>query len=379
MTRRRRTRTAAVGALCATLLALLPLTATTAHAATGDDHTATLTALRTLQRSGGPGAAVHAGDSGGAWTLSVGTGTINTNKPIQSDEHLRIGSQTKTFTAAVVLQLVDEGKVSLDAPIDRYLPGVVTGNGYDGTRITVRHLLRHTGGIAAYDPFASPPRARPDGSYALADLVREGLRRPPVSVPGASFTYSNTGYLVLGMLIEKLTGRPVHDAVTARVIDPLGLSRTVFPAPGARALPAPAVNGYRGTRIGDFFFWTPVGSYDPSLVSSAGAMISTLEDVTAFYQALAAGKVVSPASLAEMEGTGPGYGLGLMKVGLRCGGVAYGHDGGLPGYHTQTLVTPDGRHASAVTNVQFRINAPVAQMYAVLETALCEQQGQARS
>ncbi|MFE3830434.1 serine hydrolase domain-containing protein [Streptomyces sp. NPDC059092] len=362
----------------AAVAAFVMLPTAAAHATPADEHPATRTALNTLQAAAGPGAAVHAGDGTTSWTLSAGTGTINTTKSIQSDEHFRIGSQTKTFTAATVLQLVDEGRVSLDTDIDTYLPGTVTGNGYDGTRITVRHLLQHTGGIAAYDPMVSLGLAEPDGTYKLATLVKEGLKRSPVSAPGAGFTYSNTNYLILGMLIEKLTGAPVHKAVTSRIIEPLGLARTVFPAPGNRALPAPAVNGYHGVRIGSFYFWTPVISYDPSVFSSAGAMISTLEDLGTFYQALTAGRVVSAAALEEMEKapdvTGGIYGLGVFRTALSCGGEAWGHNGGVAGYHSQTLVTKDGRRASVMTNAFLGTNPPAQQMATVLDTALCEDQ-----
>ncbi|MFJ7085960.1 serine hydrolase domain-containing protein [Streptomyces griseus] len=370
---------AVIGAVCA-----MTLSVPAAHARTaGDDHPATLAALKAFQAQAGPGAAVHAGDTDSAWTLSAGTGAINTDRPIQKDERFRIGSQTKTFTAAVVMQLVDEGRISLDAPIADHLPGVVTGNGYDGTRITVRHLLQHTSGLAAYNPYpgTETPKPSPDGTYSLAESVRKGLSRGPVSAPGAAVTYSNTNYLVLGMLIEKVTHKPVHQAITDRVIQPLGLNRTVFPAPGDRALPAPAVNGYHGVRVGGLHFWTPALTYDPSLYSSAGAVISTLEDLTAFYQALVAGKVVSAASLAEMQkiweptpGTGgdSGLGLGLGTYKLSCNTVAWGHSGGVPGYMSQTLVTQDGQHASVVTNVLFQFNRPDSELLHLLDTALCE-------
>ncbi|MEV7833937.1 serine hydrolase domain-containing protein [Streptomyces subrutilus] len=362
--------------IAAAAAASVMLTATTAHAAPAADHPATRAALNAFQGAAGPGAAVYAGDGAGSWTLSAGTGTINTNQPIRSDEHFRIGSQTKSFTAATVLQLVDEGKVSLDAPIDAYLPGTVTGNGYDGTRITVRHLLQHTSGIGAYDPLASIALAEPDGTYRAATLVREGLKRAPVSAPGAGFTYSNTNYLILGMLIEKVTGLPVHEAVTQRIVERLGLTRTVFPAPGNRTLPAPGVPGYHGTRIGPFFFWTSVISYDPSLFGAAGAVVSTPEDLSTFYEALVAGRVVSPAALAEMERvqdiTGGAYGLGIFKVDLSCGGEAWGHNGAVPGYLSQTMVTEDGRHASVTTNAYLATNPPLQQLSTLLDTALCE-------
>ncbi|MFD7770919.1 serine hydrolase domain-containing protein [Streptomyces sp. NPDC059787] len=376
--KRNRTKLSLVaGAVCA---AMLTPAAPAAHARTAeDDHTATLAALKAFQADAGPGAAIHAGGAGESWTLSAGTGTFNSDRPIRSDEHFRIGSQTKTFTAAVVLQLVDEGKISLDAAIADYLPGVVTGNGYDGTRITVRQLLQHTSGLAAYtpQPVVDKPVSNPDGTYDLAELVRKGLSHAPVSAPGTGFTYSNTNYLVLGMLVEKVTGQPVHEAVTRRVIEPLGLSRTVFPAPGDRALPTPAVSGYHGVRAGSFYFWTPVLTYDPSLFSSAGAMISTLEDLTAFYRALLAGRVVSAAGLAEMQkvreaGPGVGFGLGIGRKELSCGIVAWGHSGGAPGYMSQTMVAENGRHASVVTNALFQVNPPADQLHELLDTALCE-------
>ncbi|WP_052269990.1 MULTISPECIES: serine hydrolase domain-containing protein [Streptomyces] len=365
-----------VGAVTAALLTL----ASPAQAASAGDHTDTLAALRTFQAAAGPGAGVYAGDSAGSWNLSTGTGVINTHTPIAPSDHYRIGSQTKTFTAAVVLQLVDEGRVLLDAPIERYLPGVVDGNGYDGNAITVRQLLQHTSGIAAYEPLTDAPAANPDGSYSLGALVQQGLKHAPASKPGTAFLYSNTNYLILGLLIEKTTGLPVHQAVTDRIIKPLDLTRTSFPAPGDRSLPAPAVHGYNGIRIGSFYFWHDVIGYDPSLFSSAGAMISSQQDLTTFYQALTAGKVVTPATLAEMENTdtvgAPGsplaYGLGLLRHNLPCGGVAWGHDGAIPGYYTETLVTTDGRHASVVTNAYLATNPPVQQMYSLLDTALCE-------
>ncbi|MGA5069197.1 serine hydrolase domain-containing protein [Streptomyces exfoliatus] len=367
---------AAIGAAAA---AIVMMSTATAHAAPNDEHPGTRTALNAFQSVAGPGAAVYAGDNTGAWTLSAGTGTINTTKPIQADEHFRIGSQTKTFTAATVLHLVDEGKVALDTDIDTHLPDTVNGNGYDGTRITVRHLLQHTSGIAAYDPLASIALAEPNGTYNTATLVREGLKRAPVSAPGAGFTYSNTNYLILGMLIEKVTGLPVHEAVTRRIIEPLGLARTVFPAPGNRVLPSPAVPGYHGARIGPFYFWSPVISYDPSVFSAAGAMVSTMEDLSSFYSALAAGKVVSPASLAEIEKVrdigGGGYGLGVIKVDLSCGGEAWGHNGAVPGYFTQTMVTKDGRHASVMTNAYLATNPSGEKLAALVDTALCENQG----
>ncbi|MGW4650054.1 serine hydrolase domain-containing protein [Kitasatospora sp. NPDC004289] len=364
---------AVIGAVAA---AAALLTAGTAQAAPAGDHSATLAALKTFQAAAGPGAGIFAGDATGSWQLSVGTSTINTSKPVLADQYFRIGSQSKSFTAATVLALADEGKVALDASVATYLPGVVSGNGHDGTVITVRQLLQHTSGIPSYDPLGSLALAEPDGSFKAATLVREGLKRPPAGAPGTVFSYSNTNYLILGMIVEKVTGLPVHEAVTRRVIQPLGLTRTLFPAPGDRALPAPGIPGYHGARLGPFFFWSPALDYDPSLFGPAGAVISTEQDLATFYRALLNGQVLSPAMTAELLATTPvtsdAYGLGVFRMTLSCGGEAWGHNGGVPGYFSQTVATKDGRYASAMTNVHFTNNTPVQQIFTLLDTALCE-------
>ncbi|MEU8602893.1 serine hydrolase domain-containing protein [Streptomyces parvulus] len=370
---------AVAGAVCAMTMTLTAYSGTSYAEVRAEKHPATLAALRTLQAAAGPGAAVHAGADGDDWTLSAGTGTYGADRPIRRDEHFLIGSQTKTFTATAVLQLVDEGKVALDTPIDTYLPGVVTGNGYDGTRITVRHLLRHTSGIAPYspgmplDPVTVQPPRNADGTYTPREVVRTALSLDPLSAPGAKATYSNTNYVILGMLLEAVTGAPARAAVQSRVIEPLGLTRTFFPAPGDRALPSPAVTGYHGARLGGIYVWTRAQIVEPSLYGSAGAMVSTLEDLTAFYEALLGGELVSPGSLAEMKDTAQtGSGLGLFPTRLSCGVTAWGHNGMMPGHHSYTLVAEDGRHASAMTNAAFQFGTPHAQMTKVLDTAVCE-------
>ncbi|WP_439656837.1 serine hydrolase domain-containing protein [Lentzea sp. HUAS TT2] len=299
----------------------------------------------------GPGAAVHTGSG----TRSTGTGKLHEQRPITAADHFRIGSQTKTFTAVVVLQLVDEGRAELDAPISRYLPGVVTGN-YDGDVITVRQLLQHTSGLVRD---VRDAKAGQGGVYALAELVRSAMDEPAQNAPGAAQNYSNVGYLVLGLLIERLTGRQAGDAITERIISPLGLTGTRFPAPGDRALRTPFLNGYLGGRLGRLFFWTEATTtVELSFWSTAGAVESTLDDLQRFYRAVVGGRLVSPAALAEMKRTfGPAdvYGLALVKVPLSCGVVAWGHNGALTtGHYSFTLTTDDGRFASVVTNTNWQ-------------------------
>jgi D-alanyl-D-alanine carboxypeptidase len=324
------------------------------------------TVLNPYAAVAGPGAAVQYR----AGTLSAGTAKIHEQRALTSNDHFRIGSQTKTFTAAVVLQLVDEHRVELDAPISRYLPGVVTGN-YNGDVITVRQLLQHTSGMVNY---VRDAQANPDGTYTLAELVRSAMDEPAQSAPGAAQNYSNVGFLVLGLLIERLTGKPAGTAITERIISPLGLTHTAFPAPGNRALPTPFLPGYLGGRLGPIFFWTEATTaIELSFWSTAGSMSSTLDDLRRFYRALIDGQVVSPAALAEMKQTwGPNgtYGLALVKLPLTCGGVAWGHNGALPtGHHSFTLVTDDGRYASVVTNTNGMNTTPSS--FDVANKALC--------
>ncbi|SDN20006.1 D-alanyl-D-alanine carboxypeptidase [Allokutzneria albata] len=328
----------------------------------------------------GPGAAVLAGNTSTSWSVHSGTAVVNTNQPIRRTDRFRIASQTKTFTAAVVLQLVDEGKVALDTAIERYLPGVVTGNGHDGNRVTVRHLLQHTSGIPE-NQSGPKPKPNPDGTYSLRELVRDGLSRPAVAPPGTRFEYSNTNFQIAGMLIEKISGQSAGDAITDRIIRRLGLTDTRVPKAGDRQLGTPYVHGYAGRRVGPLFFWTDnTTSLEPSLLSTAGDVVSTQTDMTAFARALADGKVVSSSALAEMRKTVPvpgakagdsdSYGLGLQHLTLSCGGHAWGHAGDTNGYSSLTMATEDGRYASLVTNT-IVMNTTAPTRFAVIDSALC--------
>lgn len=346
------------------------------QAQAADDHATTKAKLDQYLTHAGPGAAVYAGDDAGTWQVTSGTAVTPGNRPISPTDHFRAASQTKTFTAAVVLQLVDEGRVALDTPIEQYLPGVVTGNGYDGNAISVRQLLQHTSGIARD---ATNPKANPDGSYSLAELVRAGLTNPPQFAPGTSWGYSNVNYYLAGMLIERVTGQTVATATHDRIFAPLSLTGTSYPAPGNRSLPAPYLPGYQGGRVGPFFFWYDMtASLEMSVVASAGAVTSTLTDLAKFERALADGKVVTAATLSEMRKTVPvpgadmTYGLGLMNIDLSCGGEAWGHAGDLTtGHSSITMVTDDGRFAALVTNT-FVNNATEPTRLDVIDAALCE-------
>ncbi|MGW5439981.1 serine hydrolase domain-containing protein [Nocardia asteroides] len=209
-------------------------------------------ALDALVRAGFPGAQAVITTPAGEQTVTAGVGDVAAGTPIPDGAFVRIGSNTKTFVATVILQLVAEGKVELDAPVERYLPGVVRGNGNDGSRITVRQLLQHTSGLTDYlaggDPSlrrdrvpaaATRHRHRPQTALYPADLVAIAMSMPPQFEPGARAVYTNTNYILLGMLIEQVTGRPAATEIGTRILEPLGLRDTYFPAPGETGLRAP--------------------------------------------------------------------------------------------------------------------------------------------
>ncbi|WP_067535547.1 serine hydrolase domain-containing protein [Nocardia crassostreae] len=262
-----------------------------------------------------------------------------------ADSRFRIGSVTKTFVATVVLQLVDEGRVGLDDPIDEHLPSVVPG----GQRITVRQLLNHTSGLYDYmkEPGMSTNRWRGDdrllGNHP-DQLLDNAFRHEPYFAPGAGFRYSNTNYIVLGTLVERLTGNAYGDEIARRILRPLGLAHTLAPGQDA-GIPAPAL---RAERTLDDGVTVEVTEQNPSLDWAAGEMISTTGDLDVFLNALLSGKLTSPGALSEMTRTVPmgqgfHYGLGIQRFDPPCGGPLWGHSGELLGYLTYAYRSPAGR------------------------------------
>jgi D-alanyl-D-alanine carboxypeptidase len=341
------------------------------------DHPATRAAVARYVTVHGPGAAVYAGNSSSSWFATAGYSNPVTHTVIGQDDYIRAASQTKSFTAVTVLKLVQAGQISLDAPIGQYLPGVVTGNGYDENAITVRQLLRHQSGTGTtYVPnFA--------GVYTLAQLVRSGLdHSAPQFTPGNGYFYSNIGYNILGLLIEKVTGKPYRQAITEAAIQPLGLTKTFFPAQGDVSLPAPYVPGHLGYRIGPVLLFTDSTSVpNPTVFATAGSLTTSLPDLAKFQTALNSGRLLPPALLAEMQATVPiqpayggyAYGLGLLRIPLSCGGVAWGHHGDANGQTSVTMVTDDGRFAAVMANSILTQTAGTdPDRFKVLDTALCE-------
>lgn len=341
--------------------------------------------LEALIADGGypaPGAlmSVRAAD-GSTQDHVAGVGDVEAGTPPPVDGHVRIGSNTKTFTAVVVLQLVEEGLVDLDAPIETYLPGVVRGEGIDATAITVRHLLQHTSGLGEYvtQIMGEDPAGHLDWQDTTVDpqtLLDGALTAPVLFAPGEGWSYSNSNYLLAGLVIEKVTGRSVAEEITTRIIEPVGLTETSFPEPGDRTLPEPYVHGYHPDVQGEL---ADVTAWDPSMAWAAGQMISTPSDVNGFFAALIEGELLEPATLEEMQqtvpavefGEGVGYGLGLTSTRLTCGVVSWGHGGDIFGYHTVNGMTDDGRGAAvAVTHLPAAMEH-VAAVDEVVDRAIC--------
>lgn len=191
---------------------------------------------------GAPGALVESHDRRGGKVLTCGVADIRSQGPIRAGSAFRIGSRTKVFVATVVLQLVGENRVALDTPVERSLPGVVRGPGGDGRVITVRQLLRHTTGLPDCLAYLSPGEILKDplAHRDTHDLVDLALAHPPTfHEPGHGWKYSNTNYLLAGMLSERVTGHPYGEEIRGRIITPLGLHATSVPGdspviPGVR-------------------------------------------------------------------------------------------------------------------------------------------------
>ncbi|MFJ4834822.1 serine hydrolase domain-containing protein [Streptomyces sp. NPDC088747] len=313
---------------------------------------------------------------------TAGVGDLRTGAKVPVDGRVRIASNTKMFTATVVLQLVGEGRIDLDAPIEDYLPGLVRGDGMDGRVITVRQLLQHTSGLPDYDEqvledYLTKQRHR---YFEPREVLDMALAKKALFAPGTGWSYSNTNYVLAGLLVQKVTGRPVGEEITDRIIRPTGLRHTSWPGVGDQTIKGPHPRGYFATAPDAPM--TDVTENDPSAGWAAGQLIGTPSDLNRFLVALLGGKLLKPAQLKEMRTTvdAPGldtvgdghYGLGLATFKLSCGGYAWTHGGNAPGYTTRNAVAPDGR-AATIAVTALPTSLPAAEhVEAALDTALCE-------
>ncbi|MET9402758.1 serine hydrolase domain-containing protein [Kitasatospora sp. NPDC002965] len=325
---------------------------TVAGAGKGVDVKALDDAVRRMVEQGGASATLARVSERGrsVWKGAAGTADFATGRKAGADGRFRIGSVTKTFVSTVVLQLVAEGRLSLDDRVERFLPGLVPG----GRDITVRQLLDHTSGLFNYtedDAFAHEESA--ESMQQWLDTGRWTVYRPeqlvaiakghqPYFAPGQGWHYSNTNYVVIGLLIERVTGRSWADEVDRRIVRRLGLTATSMPI-HSTTVPGPHAHGYYKLPSGP----ADVTELDPSMADAAGAGISNTADLTTFLKALLGGRLLPARLLAEMKAVTPQsgeaqYGLGLQRTPTACGDV-WGHAGGIPGYNTFVFGDADNR------------------------------------
>jgi D-alanyl-D-alanine carboxypeptidase len=296
--------------------------------------------------AGVPGAVLLVREGRRTTRYTSGDGRLKPTTPMRARDRFRVGSITKPFVATVVLQLVGEHKLALEDTVERWLPGLVP----DGERISVRELLNHTSGLFAFGgdrDFVTRAFRDPLRVWTPREIVAIAAAHPPTFAPGTGWSYSDTNYFVLGMIVEAATGRSLAGELHRRIFAPLRLQATTLPTgPGIAGRHA---HGYFLRPLED----VTLGS--PSVQWAAGALVSNADDLARFFRALLGGRLLRPDLLQLMTTTvaapllGPGntYGLGLQKLPEPCGAL-WGHTGGSPGYVADALNSKRGRRQVVV-------------------------------
>lgn len=290
----------------------------------------------------------------GDWTKTFGTQTWKGSEPVTVDDHVRIGSNTKTWTGTVVLQLVQEGRIALDDPVSRYRPDVPNGE-----NITIAQMLDMRSGLGNYTvdrELNEQNDTNPSRAWTPDELIAMGLAQPVAFAPGQGFLYSNTNFVLLGAIIEQVTGQSLQQNFQTRIFDKLGLTGTSYPAADDASIPTPHPQGYSwatNVQTIDSLVLSPqvqaaakAGTLDPmdvtvvnpSWAGAAGAGISTADDLATYVKALVGGGLLSPQmqqqrmdSLQPRDPADPTveYGYALARF-----GALYGHTGELPGFNS---------------------------------------------
>lgn len=308
-----------------------------------------------------PGGILHVQSPAlGTWTGVTGLARVAPPAPMRGADHFRAGSIVKPFVAVVVLQLVEEKRLSLEDRLPHVLPASVARRFHYASQISVRMLLDHRSGIPDWETDAVDVEValHPAKVWTTSEFLNLAAAQPPLFAPGTSYHYSNTDYILLGMIIERVTGHSWRREVSRRVISPLGLNGTSLPAPRHRSLPSPYAHGYGGLGARRF----DLTHVDPSFAGASGAsaLISTVQDLARFVDALLAGKLFRHRStLRQMLVFAPapdvggqvGYGLGIERRLLPGGVEAIGHLGSAPGYraYAARLHPPNATMAFALT------------------------------
>ncbi|NLT56083.1 MAG: beta-lactamase family protein [Actinomycetales bacterium] len=335
--------------------------------------------LDALVAAGGTGVTALVDDGRRVRTATSGLARLTPRTPMRTTNATRVGSITKTFVATVALQLEAEGRLSIDDSVERWLPGVVPG----GSGITVRQLLNHTSGIDDYTAvpgWMQQAISDPTRPWRPEELIAVATARPPLFPPGQGWSYSNTNYILAGRIIEAAGGESAERLIDRRIVRPLGL-RSTYLAVG-HEVPRRQAHGYLPASVateygvpltdGDY---TDTTHWTPTWAWTAGAMVSTTDDLSRFYRALFSGRLLPPAQLREMTTTvtvqpGARYGLGIAALDRPCGTV-WGHSGGIPGYTSNVVVDRRGRRAAVVLLATDLDENSAAAYEDVVETTTC--------
>ena len=295
--------------------------------------------LSQLVAAGAPGATLLVRRGDRTTLLARGFAETATKKRMRPGDSFRMGSLTKTYVATVLLQLAEEGRLSLDDSVARFLPGLVPG----ADKITIRQLLNQTSGQFDYekDPRVLAPYLAGNLAYRWAPrkLVQIAVSHRPLFKPGARFSYSNTNYILAGLIVEAATGETLARVLDRRLFRPLRLRNTAFPT--SPRIAVPDAHGY-------YVFDKPPAADITGLSPypwAAGAVVANAADVASFYRALLSGRMLNPGSLRALKTTVAGekgaemdsrYGLGIERLVTPCG-IAWGHSGNMPGYNVYAL------------------------------------------
>jgi D-alanyl-D-alanine carboxypeptidase len=310
-----------------------------------------------------PGAIVGVWQPGSApYVKTFGVRDTATGRPMRTNLHMRIGSETKTFTGTALLQLVDRGRVGLDDPIGNYIDGVPSGN-----EITIRELAEMRSGLPSYTQNKDvllAAAADPWRQWTPHELLAYSFSEPLLFAPGTSYHYSNTNTVLLGLVVEKVSHQPLATYIEQHILRPLHLEQTSLPT-GA-AFPSPHAQGYTNFTLECLTSAAcdtivNATSWDTSWAWAAGAMVSTLRDLRRWGRAVATGKLLTRATqnqrtrfiATDVEGVG--YGLALADSN---GWI--GHDGRLFGYESTTFYLPAQRATIVVLINTNDVTAPLS-------------------
>ncbi|MEV3908713.1 serine hydrolase domain-containing protein [Streptomyces canus] len=341
-----RRRSILTGALAVPLTAGLPTSSASAHSACAPDGEALRSALAGLPDADATAALVRVGGTGGSWRGSSGVHDLESGRPADPDARFRAGSTTKVVTAATVLRLVSEGRIDLNTPVQRYLPGILSAR---FRPVTVRHLLNHTSGIPAGDglgdTFEEVYAHRFDTLTPQRVAASAGAKEPEFC-PGKQQHYLNINYTFLGLLIERVTGRSYAAEAARLVLAPARMRDTYFPGTDPRIL-GPHNRGYQAVKRADGTTeFVDVTEWNQADRFAAGDMISTIADLERLLTGLFRGRIVEWPQLKEVFSvpsgiTGASYSAGGLQRFESGGKVYWVKSGGRYGYNSAIAATRD--------------------------------------